>query len=120
MDAPEATALDERQRTMAWIAYVFAPILPILILALARPEEKFVRWHAIHAIAFGGVLGAITWMFMVWVIQSLSADPTPGVVLAIRTVPAVVLVAFVALMFAAYHGKTWGVPGLTFFANRFA
>jgi len=120
MGAPEAPGLGERQRTMAWLAYLFAPVLSVVILVVARPDERFVRWHAIHAFALGILLVPAVWVAMLWLVFQASADPTAAVIFGLRALPVLVLVAIISLMFAAYHGKKWGVPGLTFFANRFA
>ena len=119
MDSSGKPPLDERQRTIAWLAYLFLPITSVFVLALARPAEKFARWHAIHAFALGLMVWAAMSLAFVLVAGSWATSSGPAV-LAFRTLPILLSGFIIFLMFAAYRGKKWGAPGLVLVANRLA
>jgi uncharacterized membrane protein len=73
-------------------------------LLLIEPENKFVRFHALQSvIVFGG-------LSLAWIV-SLAVLPFLGWIVAFLVIPPLSAVLWLILMYKAYQGEQFKVPG---------
>jgi uncharacterized membrane protein len=74
------------------------------IFYLVEPDNKFVRFHALQSIVvFGGL--SVAWMLAVSI-------PYLGWIVAFMVIPPLSAVLWLVLMYKAYEGKRYKVPGV--------
>ena len=98
MSAPESTSDD---RLWAALAYVFTPVVPIILLLWEEKKSRaFIKVHNMQALVWGIAI------FVVFTILSIT------IVLAICAVPLALVAFLVDLYWAyqAYQGKMVNIP----------
>ena len=86
----------------AALAYAIGWVTGVVFLLLEQ-ENKFVKFHALQSIiVFGGL--SIAWM-LAWSVPFL------GWIVAIFVIPPVSAVLWLFLMYKAYQGERYKVPG---------
>ena len=97
---PTASGLDAN--VAAALAYGVGWVSGLAFL-LFEPENKFVRFHAMQSVIVFGAL-SLSWMVALSV-------PFLGWVVAIFIIPPVSAVLWLLLMYKAYQGERYKVPG---------
>lgn len=93
------------------VAYLFAPITGLLVF-LMEDEDEFVRFHGMQSIVFG-----VVWVGIYLLITVISAVTFGlGAILFVPAVP-VAFAMWAFLMYKAYQGEEWAVPGLGTFVR---
>jgi uncharacterized membrane protein len=103
------------------LAYVLGPITGVLFLVLEK-DSPFVRFHAAQSVAAGVVMIAL-WIILSVLGAILAVVPIIGWLIGLALTLVVGLGSFVLwllLMFRAYQGSEWEVPGLGGQARRLA
>lgn len=106
-------------RWKAGFAYLVAWLSGVIVLLASGREDKFERWHALQAIAFGVVLT----LFMVPATMAsfgLLGPPPDALGLVLSLLGLVLTVTWLALMAFAVLGKRARLPGAAQLADRFA
>ena len=118
---------EDGDRVLAAVAYVLTFLTGILVYVLAKPEDKYARWHALQAIGLGIVV-LVAW-FVVAVVAALLAFSSIvtgsvgfgfgllGGLLAVLF-ELLVLVLVLALAVKAYRGEKFRLPYLAEFADK--
>jgi uncharacterized membrane protein len=97
---PTASGLDAN--VAAALAYGVGWVTGVVFL-LFEPENKFVRFHAMQSVIVFGAL-SLSWMVALSV-------PFLGWIVAIFIIPPVSAVLWLLLMYKAYQGERYKVPG---------
>ena len=95
------------ERTLAAVAYVLLWVTGLIILLLAKKEDKYARWHAIQAIGFGiaATLASI--------IAGLLPVPFLDTIVSL-----LILVGIVVLAVKAYQGEKPRLPVIAEMADK--
>lgn len=115
-------------RVLAAVAYILTLLTGIVVYMLAKPEDKYTRWHALQAIGFG--IAAIVIGILLGVVSILFAfgsavtGSLPGIFLGGALLGVawnlVVVVLIVVLAIKAYQGEKLRLPIVAEFADRHA
>ncbi len=101
------------------LAYLLGPITGILFLVLEK-EDRFVRFHAAQSIVVG-VAMVLVYIVLTVLNSILAVIPILGWIVGILLTLVVGLASFVLwllLMYKAFQGQEWQVPGLAPYARR--
>jgi uncharacterized membrane protein len=97
MSAPESTSDD---RLWAALAYVFSPLVPIILLLWAEKKDRpFIKAHNMQALVLGIVL------FVIWMILTVTV-----VGLFLFCIPILLWIYMLYCAYQAYQGKLVNVP----------
>lgn len=88
------------------VAYLAAPITGLIVYVMEE-EDRFTRFHAMQSILFGVV--SIVIYFAISVIAGITFGI--GAVLYLPAVP-ILGILWLFLMYKAYSGEAWAIPGL--------
>lgn len=103
------------------LSYLIGPITGIVFFIIDR-DRDFVRFHAVQSIGFAIAFMAL-WMVLFVVGLVLNVIPILGAIIGILISLAVTVGgvgAWLWLMFQAYQGKRWEIPGLGPHVRRIA
>lgn len=105
MSAPESS--NESERGLAAVAYVLTWITGLIIYFLAKPEQRYAKWHAVQAIGLGivAVLGAIVFAIL----------PIPYLTTIWWLL---VIVAIIVFAVKAYQGERMRMPVVADMADK--
>lgn len=101
------------------LAYLLGPLTGILFLVLEK-ENRFVRFHAAQSVVVGIAMVAL-YIVLTILNSILAVVPIIGWIIGILLTLVVGLGSFVLwllLMFQAFQGREWEVPGLAPYARR--
>ncbi len=110
---PEAKSGSEESKILAAISYIIG--IFAIIIYFAKEEDRYVRKHAIQAVAWG-ILVIIAWIVVAIIAAILGLIPLVGPTLAEILWALFWIAAIIAtLVFAvwAYQGKEFKIPWLT-------
>jgi uncharacterized membrane protein len=94
MSAPESTSDD---RLWAALAYVFSPLVPIILLLWEEKKERpFIKAHNMQALVMG-IIEIILWFVVGWTVF-------------LSCVPLLVWIYMLYLAYQAYQGKMVNIP----------
>jgi uncharacterized membrane protein len=94
MGAPESTSDD---RLWAALAYVFSPLVPIILLLWEEKKDRpFIKAHNMQALVMG-VIEIILWFVVGWTV-------------VLSCVPLLVWVVMLYWAYQAYQGKMVNIP----------
>lgn len=117
------------ERTLAAVAYVLTWLTGLIILVLAKKEQRFARWHAIQAIGLGLVaVVAVMVLNVLSMVLMMGGMALPffhtGAMASFMGLGMLVwlaaLVLVVVLAIQAYQGRTLRLPLLATLADRYA
>lgn len=115
--------LSDETRLFAALAYlpVLQPIIPILFVLL-KPEDKFIKFHSIQALALFGA--GIVIGFVLTILTAIIGALTFGIGL-ILLMPIFmiggfgILVLYIYLMYKAWQGEKYKLPTIGDWAESF-
>lgn len=94
MSAPESTSDD---RLLAALAYVFSPIVPIILMVWEEKKERpFIKAHNMQALVMG-IIEIVLWFVVGWTVF-------------LSCVPLLVWIYMLYLAYQAYQGKMVNIP----------
>ena len=94
MSAPESTSDD---RLWAALAYVFSPLVPIILLLWEEKKERpFIKAHNMQALVMG-IIEIILWFVVGWTVF-------------LSCVPLLVWIYLLYCAYQAYQGKMVNIP----------
>jgi uncharacterized membrane protein len=103
------------------LCYILGPITGVLFFILDRPRT-FVRFHAVQCLALTVAWFAL-WMVLMVVGMVLNVVPILGAIVGFFLTLGVSVAGFALwlwLMYQAYQGNTWAIPGLAPHVRRIA
>jgi uncharacterized membrane protein len=103
------------------LCYLLGPITGIVFFIIDRPRP-FVRFHAVQSIALT-IAWVVLWVALTILGLILNIVPILGTIIGVLIWFAVTLGGFglwLWLMFQAYQGNTWEIPGLGPHVRRLA
>lgn len=128
VEHPQIEATQD-ERPLAAVAYVLTWLTGIIILALAKKEQRYARWHAIQAIGLG-LVAVVAGMAlnMLAMLFFMGGMPLPmfqtGAMSSFLSLGTLVwlaaIVLIVVLAVQAYQGRTLRLPLLATLADRYA
>lgn len=116
------SAPNQDERTLAAVSYVLLWLTGLIIFIVAKPEQRYTRWHAVQSIALGIVAVVLSVVFnMLGAMLAFGAPlaAAPFVLLGtLLWVGMVVLIVFGAIK--AYQGQSFRLPVLADLADKYA
>jgi len=110
--------LSSNDRLFAALSYVFAPIVPIIVLVMEDTKNKhFPRYHAFQAlgIAAGLIVGYIALMF-VFICASIVSDALASLLGCVVSLAGLAVLGLeIYFAYNAYQGKYFEIPVVTDF-----
>jgi len=103
------------------LSYFLGPLTGIAFFVLDR-ERSFVRFHAIQSIAVT-IAWVVVWVAFIVLNVILGAIPVLGWIIGLLLSLGVTIAGFglwLWLMYQAYQGKRWAIPGLEPHVKRIA
>lgn len=103
------------------LSYLLGPITGIVFFLIDR-ERPFVRFHAVQCIAFT-IVWVVLWVVLTILGFVLNVIPILGTIIGILLSLGVTVAGFgiwLWLMYQAYQGKRWEIPGLGPHVRRLA
>lgn len=103
------------------LCYILGPITGILFFILDR-QRAFVRFHAVQCLALTVAWFAL-WVVLMVVGMVLNVVPILGAIVGFFLTLGVSVAGFALwlwLMYQAYQGNTWAIPGLAPHVRRIA
>jgi len=94
-------------KVLAAVAYLLTIITGVLVYILAKPEDKYARWHALQAIGLGVAL---------IILGALLSFATFGLFAPLFGL--VWLVVVLVLAYKAYNGESVRLPLIAEFADK--
>lgn len=98
---------DDSERTLAAVAYLLTWITGLVIFFVAKPEQRYAKWHAVQAIGYGVVTTLVA------ILLSVLRVPFLGTIWWLLTLAGIVVLAL-----RAYQGQTMRMPVLSTYADK--
>src|SRR6185369_16807433 len=106
------------------LCYIPFGFIAAIVFLLTEPKEnRFVRFHAIQSLLFGGVMVALSIVLQI-VGLIMSHVPVIGGVFALLMIPVSIIIFFgslalmVVLILKAYQNQMWRIPIIGEYAER--
>lgn len=101
------------------LSYLLGPLTGIAFFLIDR-ERAFVRFHAVQCIAFT-IVWVVIWVALMVLGLVLNVIPILGTIIGLLLSLGVTVAGFgIWLMYQAYQGKRWEIPGLGPHVRRLA